>query len=88
MKPGDKITGSEARALIEKHGVDHAIIGGAHAEISASDIEDTDTFGVVVNYGHGVQLHLDSDIERAIIVLRDLVGRVEGSEWAATPDEA
>jgi hypothetical protein len=84
MKTGDIITAIQVRDLINSYGVECAFLDGAEAEVPvASDIADGEQYSVEINYGHGVKLHMVSSEVRAIIVLRDLKGRVEGSEWVA-----
>ena len=84
MKTNDIISANEARNLVEKYGVMHTIIDGAVEEsLKAEEIENTDRFKVVINYGNEVQLHLISDDMRCEVSLKNLKGRCEGMEWIA-----
>jgi hypothetical protein len=85
MKNGDLMTAKETKELIAKHGVLWTIVNGSLQEenVTADDIEDTDLFEVVINYGNGVQLHLVNSKMRVVITLEELKGRCENMEWVA-----
>lgn len=87
MKTNDIITAAELEAIIEKHGAGDVSVDGSWPEqfSNASELEmdGSETFRVVINYGHEVQFHLVSDEMRAIVTT-GLKGRCDDVEgWVA-----
>ena len=71
MNTGDIITAAELKKIIETHGAGVFSVDGSTWESFESaaslELDGTESFGVVINYGHEVQFHLISDDMRAIV---------------------
>ncbi len=87
MKANEIITASELTSIIAAHGADTVSVDGSMPEFFSSsadlDLDGSETFRVVLNYGHEVQFHLISEDLRAIVTtgLKGQHNPVEG--WVA-----
>lgn len=87
MKANDIISAADLAELIAEHGADMVSVDGSMPEAygDASDLrlDGSETFRVVINYGHEVQFHLISDEMRAIVTT-GLKGRCDAVQgWMA-----
>lgn len=87
MKANEIITAAELTSIIAAHGADTVSVDGSTPEFFSSSadlgLDGSETFRVVLNYGHEVQFHLISDDMRAIITT-GLKGRCDDAEgWVA-----
>jgi len=86
IKTGDIITAQQLISIIAAHGGGHASVNGEmpwpYTTAAELDLDGSERFEAVINYGHEVQFHLVSDSMRAHITT-GLRGRVERMEWVA-----
>ena len=78
IKTGTTLTADQARAIITAYGADYVSFdGGLPEEFNIADIEDGDTFTVLINYGNNVRLLLEDEQGRVDICLSRLFGKCE-----------
>jgi hypothetical protein len=78
IKTGTTLTADQARAIITAYGADHVSFdGGLPVELDIADIQDRDTFTVLINSGHNVRLLLEDEQGSADICLSRLFGKCE-----------
>lgn len=87
MKQGDIIAAQELAAIIAEHGPGHLSVDGSmpspYSAATNLELDGTEKFRVVLNYGHEVQFHLVSEEVRAVVTT-GLCGRCDDMEgWMA-----